>query len=140
MYADRDLINSLRICEGACNKKCILYNSVQVDGDTCQNRLCAMAADAIEELQGRAKVLEKIADKWCDAVPKWIPVTERLPEEKTYVLILADTIAGKMEKVSFLYKDSESRNCWAALDAYGKNLFDWQPTHWMPLPEPPKEG
>ena len=80
--------------------------------------------------------------QWCPLIPvpehEWISVKERLPEEKTYVLILSDTIAGKMEKVSFLYKDSESRNCWAALDEYGKNLFDWQPTHWMPLPEPPK--
>lgn len=68
--------------------------------------------------------------------PQWISVTERLPEEKTYVLILADTIAGKMVKVSFIYKDSAGRNCWTTLDEYGKNLFDWQPTHWMPLPEP----
>lgn len=65
----------------------------------------------------------------------WIPCSERLPEEKTYVLILADTIAGKMVKVSFIYKDSAGRNCWSTLDEYGKNLFDWQPTHWMPLPE-----
>ena len=37
------------------------------------------AADVIKELQGKAKVLEKLADKWCEAAPKWIPVTERLP-------------------------------------------------------------
>lgn len=81
------------------------------------------AADAIEEL----------------SKPCWISISERLPEEKTYVLILADTIAGKMAKVSFRYKDSAGNNCWTALDAYGKNLFDWQPTHWLPLPQPPKE-
>ena len=56
-----ELVKSLRICEGACNKECILYNSVQVDGDTCQNRLCDMAADAIEEL----------------SKPKWIPIKTR---------------------------------------------------------------
>ena len=49
-----ELVKSLRICEGACNKECILYNSVQVDGDTCQNRLCDMAADAIEKLNREA--------------------------------------------------------------------------------------
>ena len=110
---------------------------------------CKDAADAIEELKiladnGEAtyeimvrqtSYIEELKQK----IPHWIPVEERLPEEKTYVLILADTIAGKIEKVSFLYKDSEGRNCWTALDGYGKNLFDWQPTHWMPLPEPPKE-
>lgn len=67
---------------------------------------------------------------------QWIPVSERLPEEKTNVLILADTIAGKMAKVSFLYKDDEGRVCWTGLDVYGLNPCDWQPTHWMPLPEP----
>jgi hypothetical protein len=85
--------------------------------------LIEQSVDAIEEL----------------SKPRWIPVTERLPEEKTYVLILADTIAGKMQIVSLLYKDGEGRNCWTALDEYGKNPFDWQPTHWMPLPAAPKE-
>lgn len=70
---------------------------------------------------------------------EWIPVTERLPEEKTYVLILFDTIAGKMQGVCFLYKDDDGHNCWTWLDRLGKNLFDIQPTHWMPLPQPPEE-
>lgn len=48
MYAG--LVKSLRICEGACNKGCVLYNSVSIDGDTCQKRISGMAADAIEKL------------------------------------------------------------------------------------------
>lgn len=55
-----ELVKSLRICEGACNKECVLYNSVQVDGDTCQNRLCAMAADAIEKLSKYADAIRKL--------------------------------------------------------------------------------
>ena len=83
--------------------------------------------------------LMAIADQAADAIeelskPSWIPVTERLPEEKTYVLILFDTIAGKMQGVCFLYKDDDGHNCWTWLDRLGKNLFDIQPTHWMPLP------
>lgn len=83
-----------------------------------------------------ADTIEKLAES-----QQWILVTEteQLPDEKTPVLILADTIAGKIEQVSYLYKDSDGRNCWTALDVYGKNPFDWQPTHWMPLPELPKE-
>ena len=56
------------------------------------------AADAIENLaKGR----------------QWISVTEteRLPDEKTPVLILADTITGKIEQVSYLYKDSDNSIC-----------------------------
>lgn len=101
--------------------------------------LVYQAADAIEST---SKAYQMMVEAYESEVTKhcWIPVTKRLPEEKTYVLILADTIAGKMVKVGFLYKDSAGKNCWTALDEYGKNLFDWQPTHWMPLPEPPKDG
>lgn len=90
----------------------------------------------IEVLTEAAETIEDLAKG-----RQWISVTEteRLPDEKTDVLILANTILGKMEKVSFLYKDSEGRNCWSALDVYGKNPFDWQSTHWMPLPALPKK-
>ncbi|MBQ1790631.1 MAG: DUF551 domain-containing protein [Oscillospiraceae bacterium] len=100
-----------------------LIKNLRVAGDfvslsNYQRDLMREAADAIEEL----------------SKPSWIPVTERLPEEKTYVLILFDTIAGKMQGVCFLYKDDDGHNCWTWLDRLGKNLFDIQPTHWMPLP------
>ena len=79
------LVKSLRICEGACNKECVLYNSVQVDGDTCQNRLCAMAADAIEEVILTAESYRRSMEAWADvaanAQPGWILVNERLPKE-----------------------------------------------------------
>ena len=89
--------------------------------------LCQRAADAIEELVGRAKVLEKIADKWCEAVPKWIPVTERLPEPYTWVLVYAEK-----HKVAFdaFYDGAQWK------DAILNGLIV---TYWMPLPEPPKE-
>ena len=145
-YGKEELINKLRYCGNAVS--CL--HCPYWEGCAGSKEVLIEAADAIEELKiladnGEAtyeimvrqtSYIEELKQK----IPHWIPVEEKLPEEKTYVLILADTIAGKMEKVSFLYKDSEGRNCWTALDGYGKNLFDWQPTHWMPLPEPPKEG
>ena len=97
------------------------------------------ASDAIDDLSKQLDDMNEANIALYGALPRWIPLSEKLPEEKTYVLILADTIAGKMAKVSFRYKDSAGNNCWTALDEYGKNLFDWKPTHWMPLPEPPKE-
>lgn len=61
------------------------------------------AADAIEE---RSK-------------PKWIPVTERLPELNANVLVYS-------AHSGLIRIDA---NIW----------FDRNATHWMPLPQPPKE-
>ena len=84
------------------------------------------AADAIEELQGRAKVLEKVADKWCETVPKWIPVTERLPEQNGKYL----AFALKEENMMDFYDGH-----WML---YGLDYRRYV-THWMRIPEPPKE-
>ena len=51
MYNFDKIANSLTICEGGCGKECIFYNSASIDGDTCQNRLCGIAAEAIKKLQ-----------------------------------------------------------------------------------------
>jgi hypothetical protein len=78
------------------------------------------AADTIEEL----------------SKPKWIPVTERLPEFEGAVLCMRKSnVYGVRPYQEILY-----------VDEYGfKNfddiyLADGVVTHWMPLPQPPKEG
>lgn len=72
------------------------------------------------------------ADGKADAVQQWIPVSERLPNINESVLVCFDFMDGKCVRVS---------------DRYGKNGMLWagipsncKVTHWMPLPEPPKEG
>ena len=77
------------------------------------------------------------------AEQKWIPVTERLPEDD-----LVKDSEVKLIKVLVYYKTSmgvpvvrtqirqkgrrgdRGRWCWAKFEPI---------THWMPLPEPPKE-
>lgn len=63
---------------------------------------------------------------------KWIPVTERLPEDSTYVL--ARLSGGAIYQALCLTKGSKQ---W-----YAANLERFvnkdTVTHWMPLPEPPK--
>lgn len=77
------------------------------------------AADAIEELFGKVEQL-----------PRWIPVTERLPEPHTRVI---GFMAWK--KITAI---EYQNGMWYSID-HLEPLPDEAVTHWMPLPEPPKE-
>ena len=86
------------------------------------------AADTIEQLSnagsayGRGWTLGYDAGRE-ESKQRWIPVTERLPEINTWVLAYC--------KYKDLVIDYVDKN---GLWSYG-NV-----THWMPKPEPPKEG
>lgn len=97
------------------------------------------AADAIEELQ---KDLERSKDfeafwqheaeealkKFQVAIsnkPRWIPVTERLPEDRKMVLATVDGVV----RVAFY-----GNYMWEEVETY--SIF--YPTHWMPIPQVPE--
>ena len=82
------------------------------------------AADAIEELE--------------KAVHRWIPVTERLPEEeKKRYWVCTDT------EYQCECRWTNNRFGMGEFDEWGWSIFDIpQYSHvvaWMPLPEPPEE-
>ena len=77
-------------------------------------KMCHNAADAIEEL----------------SKPRWIPVTERLPEGRVEVLVSSGVFAPFIE-VAFY--DGLFYSAW---DGETEIVAV---THWMPLPQPPKE-
>ena len=104
---------------------------------TGEPMLYEQSADAIEEL----------------SKPQWIPVTERLPEDGQQVLTLytLKTIPPcsrhrilffsiNLESVCEFEFEGENHSGFYACDSeYGfYEVHDI--THWMPLPEPPKEG
>lgn len=102
------------------------------------------AANAIEELlaesaglvgqvkrsQEEIRKLDKEIATILNKLPRWIPVSARLPENGYYVLAYED---GDIVMASY-----EGGN-WVLRDLY-EVVDDLKPTHWMPLPQPPKEG
>ena len=82
--------------------------------------------------KGCAEVLQEDA-KVCiqqleQSVPRWISVEERLPENDDAVLIMDNGIGmGYYNIYSDEWTDCETADTIRV-------------THWMPLPEPPKEG
>ena len=90
--------------------------------------LMKTASDAIERLEQYNAFWEDEANQakayLNELVPKWIPVTERLPQKRHIVLVYSK-IKGVC--ADFISNDGH----WYTTAAV---------THWMSLPEPPKEG
>lgn len=87
-----------------------------------------LALDLYNALSEIVKLRARIAE--LEAEPRWISVRERLPEINTRVLAI--TPEGYME-VDYKYSGT-SVYCGLA-EFYSLDNV----THWMPLPEPPKE-
>lgn len=92
------------------------------------------AADAIEEMQGKYFLMKKTAEWLAEKVPRWIPVSERLPDVFKHVLV---NIPGMSPLPTVQEAFREKNGMWYSSGfRYGADEI----THWMPLPEPPKEG
>jgi hypothetical protein len=104
--------------------------------------LCQQAADALEERQKKlafeeqnAKAFLHTAHKLLDELPCWIPVSERLPEYGATVLVYGSK--GGIYTARYERARTEwGRDSWWKLNSKSHIC---NPTHWMPLPEPPKE-
>ena len=82
---------------------------------------------------------EFLADFMIDhgvTVQEWIPVSERLPEKNRSALVYFDS--GNMA-VGYWYDKDECISFWQIWTDDGwVSDADCEPTHWMPLPQPPK--
>ncbi len=89
--------------------------------------------ELLREVQYLGGLEEKIADHMIAngvTVQEWIPVTERLPEDRREVLAVLWE-----EEVDLVWYD-KGEGCWKSefVNAYE----DGEVTYWMPLPQPPK--
>ena len=66
-------------------------------------------------------------------VQRWIPVTERLPEKNTDVLVYNGDYIFVSEYYTKQFGSIE-------VDMWRKPQCSDDPTHWMSIPTPPKDG
>ena len=130
-----ELVMRLRNCatEAAPCKTCDM-----TEDSSCSDTLMKQAADAIEKLSKDRDKWEATAKEeraaywhWCDNyqkdVPRWISVKDKLPQVAEWVLAMSDDYILPVEVF-------RGDSCW--MDVL---MHEVSVTHWMPLPEPPKE-
>ena len=81
-------------------------------------------------------------------VQKWIPVTERLPEDRTQVLCFGGVKGYERAKIKWFAVcletvdqydfEGQKHSGFYCYDSEYGYYEDTEITHWMPLPQPPK--
>lgn len=118
-----ELVKALRCCRsGAPCTRCPV-----VSNKNCVDVMHKRAADLIERDQ---KEIDELREK----LPKWISVEERLPIDrlKKYLVAFRDVGGSIVDMARYFPSDGWTCDNWDV----PQNLI----THWMPLPEPPKEN
>ena len=112
------------------------------------------AADRIANQNTHILALQKEIEKLRGQVPRWIPVTERLPDAPGHYLICTSInywhggcLDKNEERKHYNHCGTPMRyegTTKSALDCYYDVTGSWNRvcdihvTHWMPLPEPPE--
>ena len=99
------------------------------------------------------KALQAENDRLKSEVPRWIPVEERLPDKPGHYLVCTNVNywhGGCMDKNGSSSNagttDGYAGTTLSVLDCFYDITGDWNRvcnahvTHWMSLPQPPKEG
>ena len=92
------------------------------------------AADQLENQNAHIAALQQGIEKLRAQLPRWIPVTERLPEGRSDVLVVA---YWRERWGVYMGWCAPERAAWSVHIGIG-DRSDIAVTHWMPLPEPPE--
>ena len=124
---DQELVNALRL-------KCGGGKKMERDVIGAMRTAFEQSADRIVAAEEYALVLKKEIEKLRAQLPRWIPVTERLPEDRSDVLV----VAYWHERWGvYMGWCAPERAAWSVHIGIG-DRSDIAVTHWMPLPEPPE--
>ena len=148
---DQELVNALRCVStaggpiGDC-KKCPFYKTEPVpknlkkavnltEWSSCDvDAVGLAAADRIANQSTHIAALQQEIETLRGQVPRWIPVAERLPEDRSNVLV----VAYWHERWGvYMGWCAPERAEWSVHVGIG-DRDDVAVTHWMPLPEPPE--
>ncbi len=118
---DKEIVQALRCCaSGESEEGCPFTEKYGCDG--CPK----VSADLIERLTAENAAL------W-EKVPQWISVEERRPEPGKRVLATDGVFVGEAYRTS--------ADTWRRYDGIAmRDCLGSIVTHWMPLPDAPKEG
>ena len=80
-------------------------------------------------------------------VQEWIPVTERLPECDKEVLLIVHGWGDRLYYTGCLHRQESERSWLTGIESKASDWKIWgfsylrdpSVTHWMPMPQPPKE-
>ena len=93
----------------------------------------------IDKLEEENERIKKIA---CEK-SEWISVQERLPDFEQNVLVYAEVKLENISPESVMVVTHRHKyrltDCWSRAEPSQYFNADYKITHWMPLPEPPKE-
>ena len=129
--------------DGKVHGKCIIIEAADAIEErdrhilTLQHEMMAEAEShtaLVERLSKQNKKLEEVVKTAIDLIPCWIPVTERLPETIHEYVLCCDEKGGQF--VGWIGEGRIVSGKARAFQNGGKGRYI---THWMPLPEPPKE-
>ena len=82
------------------------------------------------------EIIQRIAERYHELMSEWISVDERLPEFGDRILCIDD---GVVQIANYENNPNISRNKYFFLDEQDEQSSFWMPTHWKPLPQPPKQ-
>lgn len=94
--------------------------------------------DAVLKLRWALEAVEA-AIKWAMSQDQWVAVSEMLPDIDERVLVLDDGYAEIANyRIDRVFGDGRGKPCF--INEQDEQPSILHPTHWQPLPSPPKKG